>query len=69
MALKQEDIKQHSTDELVKKLADEKLKLQKLRFSHAASPLDDTTVIGKLKKDIARLNTELRSRELQQAEA
>lgn len=58
------DLKDLSTDELIEKVGEEKLRLQKLRFNHAVSPLENTNVIGKLRKDIARIYTELRAREL-----
>ncbi len=38
----------------------------KLRLNHAVSPLDNTNKIGETKKDIARLKTELRAREINQ---
>ena len=37
-----------------------------MRLNHAVSPLDNTNKIGETKKDIARLMTELRAREINQ---
>ncbi len=37
-----------------------------MRLNHAVSPLDNTNKIGETKKDIARLKTELRAREINQ---
>ena len=55
--------------ELVDRLAEEKDRLFKLRFQLATGQLDNSARIGQTKKDIARLNTELRVREIDAAEA
>ena len=55
--------------ELVGKLADEKDRLFKLRFQLATGQLDNSARIQETKKDIARINTELRAREIEAAEA
>ena len=55
--------------ELVGKLADEKDRLFKLRFQLATGQLDNSARIKETKKDIARINTELRAREIDAAEA
>ncbi|MBX7227677.1 MAG: 50S ribosomal protein L29 [Chitinophagales bacterium] len=66
MAKKQsnEMITTKSSEELQEELAATKMKLQKMRFSHAISPIDNPKQLGVLRKEIARINTELRSREL-----
>ena len=56
-------------DELVSRLADEKERLFKLRFQLATGQLENSAVIKATKKDIARLLTELRAREIAAAEA
>jgi large subunit ribosomal protein L29 len=55
--------------ELFEALAQHKDDLFKLRFQHVTGQLDNTAKLGQLKKDIARLNTELREREIAAAEA
>ena len=55
--------------ELVDKLAEEKDRLFKLRFQLATGQLDNSARIQETKKDIARINTELRVREIEAAEA
>jgi large subunit ribosomal protein L29 len=55
--------------ELVDKLAEEKDRLFKLRFQLATGQLDNSARIQETKKDIARINTELRAREIEAAEA
>lgn len=56
-------------DGLVSRLADEKERLFKLRFQLATGQLENSSAIKKAKKDIARLLTELRAREIAAAEA
>ena len=57
-------LKDLSTEELMEKVGEEKLRLQKLRFSHAVSPLENPNVLKRVRRDIARIHTELRAREL-----
>jgi len=56
-------------DEIVRKLAESKDEILKLRFQLATGQQDNTSRIGAVKKDIARLNTVLRQREIAAAEA
>jgi large subunit ribosomal protein L29 len=56
-------------DELVTRLTEDKLELFNLRFRLATGQLDNTANIGRLKKEIARINTLLREREIEAAEA
>jgi large subunit ribosomal protein L29 len=37
------------------------------KFDHAVTPMSDPSVLNKMRKDIARMHTELRSRELAEA--
>jgi large subunit ribosomal protein L29 len=55
--------------ELVEKLGETKQELFNLRFQHVTGQLDNSARLGQLKKDIARVNTELREREIAAAEA
>ncbi|MCB0539981.1 MAG: 50S ribosomal protein L29 [Bacteroidetes bacterium] len=65
MALNKEDIKQLTTDELIEKSSETKLKLKKLEFTHAISAVDNPLKIRAMRRDVARLLTELRRRELE----
>ena len=56
-------------EELIDRLAQAKDDLFKLRFQHVTGQLDNTAKLGHLRKDVARLNTELREREIAAAEA
>ncbi len=61
---KYEEVKDLSNEELIKQIADSKVRLQRLRFNHAISPLENPNVLGETRKHIARLKTEFRKREL-----
>ncbi len=53
-----------TTKEIVEKIAAEKFNLNKMRLNHAVSPLENPQRLKELRRTIARLNTELRKREL-----
>jgi large subunit ribosomal protein L29 len=55
--------------QLVDRLAEEKDRLFKLRFQLATGQLENSARIKQTKKDIARILTELRAREIEAAEA
>jgi large subunit ribosomal protein L29 len=55
--------------DLLEKLSDSKEELFNLRFQIATGQLDNTVRIKDVKKEIARLLTELRVREIADAEA
>ena len=57
-------IKEMSSPELEKELNELKNELFKLRFSLATNGLDNPMKIKEVKKDIARIKTVLREREL-----
>jgi len=60
--MKNEDIKALSANDLKEKLAAEKEALQKLRFAHAISPIENPMRLRESRKLIARLNTELHAK-------
>ena len=53
-----------SDAELLKKLKDLKSELFNLRFRHASNQLENPLSIRLCKRDIARVNTEIRARQL-----
>ena len=63
--MKIDKIKEMSSPELEKELSELKTELFKLRFSLATNGLDNPMKIKEVKKDIARINTILRQRELE----
>ena len=58
------EIKALSTEELEKKLADLKKDLFYLRMQHATNRLDNPMRINAVKKDIARIKTIIREKEI-----
>ena len=58
------EVKQMTDAELTAKLAELKSELFNLRFRLASGQLENPVSIRTCKRDIARVNTELRSREL-----
>ena len=62
--MKTAEIKKLVDKEIVERLEGEKAKLAKLKLSHAISPLDNPSQIRETRKTIARLETELRQREI-----
>ena len=62
--MKPAEIRALSDEELAKKLEDGRAELFNLRFQMATSQLDNTARVKQVKKDIARIQTEMRAREL-----
>ncbi len=62
--MKAVEIRDFADAELVQKLKDTRAELFNLRFQLATGQLDNTGRIAIVKRDIARLHTELRAREL-----
>jgi large subunit ribosomal protein L29 len=56
-------------DGLVQRLADAKQELFNLRFQHATGQLDNSARLGQTRREVARVNTELRAREIAAADA
>ena len=57
-------IKEMTTQEIREKLEDEKASYSKAKMAHTISPLENPNTLKATRKDIARLATELRNREL-----
>lgn len=62
--MKTTDLKNMTTAELNEKLKALKIELFNLRFSHATGQLTNPMVLNTTKKDIAKVKTILREREL-----
>ena len=63
--LKNKDIRDLSTEEINKKIAEYKEELFNLRFNQATGNLEKPSRIKELRKLVARMKTILRERELQ----
>ena len=62
--MKAAEIRELSAEDLQVKLKEAKAELFNLRFQMAPSQLDNTARVKQVKKDIARIMTEMRAREL-----
>lgn len=62
--MKPAEIRELSDEELKTKLKDCRAELFNLRFQMATGQLDNTARVSLVKKDVARILTEIRSREL-----
>jgi large subunit ribosomal protein L29 len=63
--MKNSEIKELTTKELIEKAEDEKALLVRMRLNHTISPLDNPNKIGESKKLVARYKTEIRKREIE----
>ena len=62
--MKNAEIRELSTKELIERIDEEEVIYTKLKLNHAISPLDNPLKIRTTRRDIARLKSELRRREL-----
>ena len=62
--MKTNEIRKQNSSELQKELVELKSELFKLRFQHAANGLENPMKIRNIKRDIARVKTILREKEL-----
>jgi large subunit ribosomal protein L29 len=62
--MKNSEIRALSLEELKQKLASEQEAYNKLKFAHAISPIENPMKIRETRKLIARLQTELKAKEL-----
>jgi large subunit ribosomal protein L29 len=69
MASKAAELRELNDAELVQKLAEAKEEQFNLRFQYATGQLDNTARLGEIRKEVARLHTLLREREIEAAEA
>jgi large subunit ribosomal protein L29 len=60
--MKQEVIRELSTPELIERLDEERMQLNKLKMNHAVSPLENPNKIKAYRRTVARLVTELHMR-------
>ena len=63
--MKIKDIRDKETDQLQKELVERQRHLFDLRSQSVTEKLEDPSQLGKTRKDIARIKTVLRQRELQ----
>ena len=57
-------LKEMSEADIKSKIGEDELRIKKLKFAHAVSPLENPMSIRGVRKDLARLKTELRKKTL-----
>jgi large subunit ribosomal protein L29 len=62
--MKAKDLKELTKEEILKKKKDLKEEMFNLRFQHSTGQLENTARLRLLKKDVARIETILRHKEL-----
>jgi large subunit ribosomal protein L29 len=67
--MKSSEIKELSIQELTERLESEESMLVRMKMNHAVSPLDNPNKIVETRRNIARLKTEVRARQIQEQSA
>ncbi len=62
--MKTSEIRELTSKEIVERLQTEQENLLKMRLNHSVSPLDNPMIIRESRRNIARMKTILRSREI-----
>lgn len=57
-------LKEMSEQDLKSRIEEDELRLKKLKFAHTVSPLENPMNIRDVRKDLARVKTELRKKQL-----
>jgi len=64
--MKSSEIRELTKEELMERLESEESMMVRMKMNHAVSPLDNPNKIIESRKDIARLKTEVRARQIQE---
>jgi len=64
--MKSSEIKELTQQELQERLDSEETLLVRMKMNHAVSPLDNPNKIVETRRNVARLKTELRSRQIRE---
>lgn len=64
--MKSSEIRELSVKELEERLESEESMLVRMRMNHAVSPLDNPNKIVETRRNIARLKTEVRARQIKE---
>ena len=63
--MKNSEIKELTTAEIIEKISVTKEELIRMKLNHSVNPLENPMRIRFIRKDVARLNTELRTRQFE----
>jgi large subunit ribosomal protein L29 len=58
-------LKDLNVNDLTARIKEDEVRLKKLEFAHAISPLENPMSIRSVRKDLARLKTEVKKRQLE----
>ena len=61
-----EMLRELTLKEIEERIESEQSMLIRLKMNHAVSPMDNPNKIGETRRDIARLNTELKARQIKE---
>jgi large subunit ribosomal protein L29 len=61
---KADEYRSLDNEALSEKIADEEMRLKKIKFSHAVNPIENPLAIKGMRREVARLKTEQRKRAL-----
>jgi large subunit ribosomal protein L29 len=67
--MKSSEIKELTIQELLERLESEETLMVRMKMNHAVSPLDNPNKIVVTRRNIARLKTEVRARQIQEQSA
>ncbi len=56
-------VKEMSVADIKSRIEEDELRIKKLKFAHAVSPLENPMNIRSVRKDLARLKTELKNKQ------
>lgn len=62
--MKSSEIRELTTQELLERLESEETLMVRMRMNHAVSPLDNPNKLVETRRNIARLKTEVRARQV-----
>jgi len=62
--MKIKEVKELETKDLAERMEEEVAKYNQMKMNHAITPLENPSLIKVARRDIARMKTELRQREL-----
>ena len=62
--MKNKDIRELETKDLAEQIQEKVEKYNQMKFNHNVTPLENPSLIKAARRDIARMKTELRQREL-----
>jgi large subunit ribosomal protein L29 len=61
----QKSIQALSIEDLTARITEDEVRLRKLEFAHAITPLENPMSIRNLRREVARLKTQLRNKQLE----